>query len=116
MAALFLAAVLVAWPAVGLPVDAKYYFGAPPNLIRLPEAVVSFLTFAVLAAASVAAAAVWSLRNRPRLPIRTTGLLALGGAATPLLALVVAYLRVTQFGTGVGFSFAGAVLAAGFAF
>lgn len=115
LAAVLLVAVLFDWPAADAPIDPKYYFGAAPNLIRLPEALASFLWFSVLAAGALAATAIATLWTRPRLPMRTTGLFALGACGAPLLALAVAYLRVTQFGTGIGFTFAGAVLAVGFA-
>jgi uncharacterized membrane protein len=115
LATILLVAVLNAWPAADMPIGPEYYFGAPPNLIRLPEAISSFLIFAAVASTALAAIATRALWTRTRLPINTTGLFALGATAAPLLALAIAYLRVTQFGTGVGFSFAGAVLAGLFA-
>jgi uncharacterized membrane protein len=116
LAGLLLAVVLIDWPGVDLPPDPKYFYGAPPNLIRLPENVSAFLSFATLVAAGLAAIATWALWTRPRLPIRTTGLFALGATIAPLLALAVSYLRVTQFGNAISFTLIGAALAAGFAY
>jgi len=120
LAALLAAVVLVDWPGVELPPEPKdyygYYYGAPLNLIRLPENISTFLSFAAMTSAGLFAIATWMLWTRRRLPIRTTGLFALGATIAPLLALAISYLRVTEFGNAISFTLIGAALAVGFAY
>ncbi|MFM1814735.1 MAG: hypothetical protein RLZ98_1430 [Pseudomonadota bacterium] len=103
------------WPGVGDPATARHTFDNPAALIRLPTNVASFLTFALASAALVALPAIDALWRRRDLSYGTTGLIALAATLTPLAALVVAYLRITGFGTGYSFSAAGALLAFAFA-
>lgn len=114
-AIVLLATVLLDWSAVAEAPTGRYLFGAAPNIIRLPEALAGFLAFATLAAAVLCATATRTLANRPRLPATTTGLFAIAATLPALVALTIAYLRVTQFGTAIAFSLAGAVLAGVFA-
>ena len=84
--------------------------------LRLPENINGFLVFAALTPLGLAFEAGWRLLRGACLPVQTAALLA--GAATlpPLLALVVAYLRITQFDRSIPFALAGVALAALFAF
>jgi uncharacterized membrane protein len=97
-------------PAPGFPT-----FAAAPALegiLRLPENVTSFLAFAALTALSVSAAATLRAWHGRALPAPTAGLYALAGVVTPLLALVLAYLRVTQFDRSIPFALCAVFLAA----
>ena len=114
-ALIVLAAALYNWPGLDLPPTGRDFYGAPPNLISLPDYITSFLGYAALTAAGLTAIATWTLRQRPRLPLRTTGLFAIAATMPPLVALTISYLRITQFGTALSFSLIGAALAVGFA-
>ncbi|MCB1510563.1 MAG: DUF2339 domain-containing protein [Hyphomicrobiaceae bacterium] len=114
-AVLLLATLLLDWPAVAEVASGRHLFGAAPNIIRLPESLAAFLTYGTLAAAGLTATATWTLAQRPRLPALTTSLFAVAAALPPLVMLTIAYLRVTQFGTAIMFSVAGAALAVCFA-
>ena len=66
-----------------------------------------------LAIAALATLRLW--RGRP-LPLRTAGLYALAAVVPPLLALVLAYLRVTQFDRSISFALFAVALAGAFYF
>jgi uncharacterized membrane protein len=82
--------------------------------LGLPDDVPGFLTFAALATLLAGVPATWRLWRSPTLSPATTGLYALAGAVATLLALVLAYLRVTQFGRSVPFALCAVALAAAF--
>ncbi|MEQ1716643.1 MAG: DUF2339 domain-containing protein, partial [Hyphomicrobium sp.] len=103
------------WPGLQLPPGQSLLAPYAERLLRLPENVASFLSFAALwtvPAASVAAYRIW---RGPLLPLPTAGLYALAATLPPLLALTLTYLRVTQFDTSISFAFGGLALAAAFA-
>jgi uncharacterized membrane protein len=113
------------WPAAAatlveqqLPALAPYEVDvlrpALASLLRLPEDVTGFLTFAAvatLAPGALAALRIWRGRT---LPIETMGLYALAAVVPPLLALALAYLRATQLGRSIPFALFAAALAAVF--
>jgi uncharacterized membrane protein len=103
-------AATVAWPGLSEPPAVTLLAPAVAGVLRLPENVSSYLLFATvisLGVASIAAHRLWLGRV---LDVRAAGLYALAATATPLLALVLVYLRVTQFDTSIPFAFAGAAL------
>jgi uncharacterized membrane protein len=83
---------------------------AVAGVLRLPENVSSYLLFATVISLGVAAIAGYRLWLGRVLNVRAAGFYALAATVTPLLALVLVYLRVTQFDTSIPFAFAGAAL------
>jgi uncharacterized membrane protein len=105
---------IAVWPGLALLPDSSLLAPALDGVLRLPENVVSFLAFAGLSALSVGALATFRLWRGRALPLPTAGLYALAGVVSPLLALVLAYLRVTQFDRSISFALFAVVLAAAF--
>jgi uncharacterized membrane protein len=102
------------WPGLAAAPDATLLAPALAGVLRLPGNVVSFLAFAAVATVSVGAVATLRLWRGRALPLPTAGLYALAAVVPPLLALVLAYLRVTQFDRSISFALLAVVLAAGF--
>jgi uncharacterized membrane protein len=115
LAGLVAIAALLMWPGLSAPAPATLLAPALAGLLRLPESVSQYLAFAGGTSLAVAALAAARLGRGAELPAPTAALLALAATATPLLALVVAYLRVTQFDHSIPFAAAGVALAALFA-
>ena len=88
----------------------------PPELdgllLRLPDNITGFLTFAALSTLALGALATLRLWRSRTLPMATVGLYTLAAVVPPLLALVLAYLRVTQFDRSVPFALIAVALAA----
>jgi uncharacterized membrane protein len=98
------------WPASGAPPA-----GAPSLPGPLPpETVSSFLAFAALTAVFVCAVATLRVWRGRAFPTATAALYLLAAVLAPLLALVLAYLRVDQFGRSVPFALYTVCLAAAF--
>lgn len=89
------------WPAVGV--------------MRLPYALHVYFPFVIAAALAVAAVATLRLYAGRGLPVATAGLYAAAATLTPLLAVTVTYLRITQFDASIPFAMFGVLLAAVFA-
>jgi uncharacterized membrane protein len=99
---------------------------APPGLrlaisvidraLRSPENASSFLVFAALSTSFVGALATLRLWRGRTLLLAPAGLYALAAVVTPLLALVLAYLRVSQFDRSIPFALFAVLLAAAFYF
>lgn len=115
LAALIALAAMLAWPGLREPAPDTLLAPMLAGVLRLPENISNFLAFALLAAAAIASASTVRLKTSRALSPETTGVYALAATAMPLLALVLAYLRVTQFDTSIRFGAAGIVLALGFA-
>ena len=103
---------IAAWPGLKAPPDPQLLAPALDGVLRLPENVSQFLTFAALATLSAGAVAVLRLWRGRTLPTRTASLYALAAVVPALLALVLAYLRVTQFDRSISFALFAVVLAA----
>ncbi len=103
------------WPGLDLPPDKSLLAPAAARLLRLPESISSFMTFGVLWTLVPAGIAGYRIWRGPLLPDVTSALYALAATVPPLLALILAYLRITQFDTSISFAFGGVVLALGFA-
>jgi uncharacterized membrane protein len=101
----------IAWPGLSEPPAVTLLAPAVAEVLRLPENVSSYLLFATVISLGVAAIAGYRLWLGRVLNVRAAGLYALAATVTPLLALVLAYLRVTQFDQSIPFAFAGAALA-----
>lgn len=109
-------AALLQWTGVKVTAaELPYYLRDFQQALQLPERIGSFLTFAALVPLAIAGSAAWRLYRGSLLPVPTAGLLAAAATLPPLLALVIAYLRVTQFDHSIRFALAGAALAAIFA-
>lgn len=107
---------ITAWPGLQAPPEPSLLAPALEGVLRLPENVSQFLTFAMLATLAVGAAAALRLWRGQTLPIRTAALYALAAVVPSLLALVLAYLRVTQFDRSISFALFAVALAAIFYF
>ncbi len=109
-------AVLLIWPGLNQPPTASMTAPYGPQLLRLPENVSSFLSFAAMATMIPAAISALRIWRGSLLPQSTAGLYALAATVPPLLALILTYLRVTQFDVSIPFALAGAALTLLFAF
>jgi uncharacterized membrane protein len=115
IAALVVLAAIATWPGLTEPPPSTLLAPEVADVLRLPENVGTYLTFATLSAVGLAAVAGWRLWQGSVLQPPAAGLYVLAATATPLLALVIAYLRVTQFDRSIPFAFAGTLLGAAFA-
>jgi uncharacterized membrane protein len=100
------------WPGLKAPPSATLLAPELAGVLRLPENIASFLFFAALASLAVTAIAGLRLLRGRTLSPNTAALYALAATATPLLALVLTYLRVKQFDSSILFSLASFALAA----
>jgi uncharacterized membrane protein len=105
-------AAILAWPGLQAPPDPRLLAPAVAGVLRLPDNVSAFLVFAAASTLAIAALATLRLWRGPALPLPTAGLYALAGIAPPPLALVLAYLRVTQFDRSISFAAFAVVLGA----
>lgn len=103
------------WPGLYLPPDRTLLAPYAARVLRLPDNVTSYLTASALWTLLPAAVAAYRLWRGPLLKAPIAAIYS--GAATlpPLLALILAYLRVTQFDTSIAFALCGTSLAAAFA-
>jgi uncharacterized membrane protein len=102
------------WPGLKEAPEPRLLAPAVAEVLRLPENVTSFLGFAAISTLAIAALAALRLWRGRTLPVATAGLYALAAIVPPLLALVLAYLRVTQFDRSIPFALSAAALAAVF--
>jgi uncharacterized membrane protein len=109
-------AVALLWPGVNAAPSATHLWPAVGAVLRLPEVVHSYFRFIALSSLTVSVLAGLRLRRGRDLPVSTAGLYALAVTLTPLMTLVVAYLRVTQFDHSVPFALFSGLLAALFAY
>lgn len=109
-AGLIALAAVIAWPGLSEPPAVTLLAPAVAGVLRLPENVSSYLFFATVISLGVAGIAAYRLWLGRVLNVRAAGLYVLAATVTPLLALVLVYLRVTQFDTSIPFAFAGAAL------
>jgi len=105
---------IAVWPGLKADPEPRLLAPAIADVLRLPDNVSQFLIFAGVSALAVALLATLRLDRGRALPVATAGLFALAAIVTPLLALVLAYLRVTQFDRSIPFAIFAVVLAAVF--
>ena len=103
---------IAVWPGLAAPPDPRLLAPAVAGVLRLPDNVAAFLVFAATSTLAIAALATLRLWRGRALPMPTAGLYALAGIVPPLLALVLAYLRVTQFDRSISFAAFAVVLGA----
>jgi uncharacterized membrane protein len=114
LAGLPVIAVAAFWPGLKEVPDASLLAPFAAQVLRLPENVSAYLTMLAILATGTAAVAGYRLWRGPTLSAPVSGFYALGATIPLLLALVLAYLRVTQFDTSIPFALFGVILAGGF--
>ena len=105
---------IIAWPALNMPPEPRLLAPAVAEVLRLPDNVSSFLVFTAVSSLAIGLLATLRLERGRSLPETTAGLYALAAIVPSLLALIVAYLRVTQFDRSIPFALFSVVLAADF--
>ncbi|MEZ5900746.1 MAG: DUF2339 domain-containing protein [Hyphomicrobiaceae bacterium] len=103
------------WPGLYMPPDRTLLAPYAARLLRLPDNVSNYLAASAwwtLLPAGIAGYRIW---RGPLLPVPTTAIYAAAATLSPLLALILAYLRVTQFDTSIAFALGGTSLAAVYA-
>jgi uncharacterized membrane protein len=103
---------IAAWPGLKAPPDPRLLAPAVAEVLRLPDNVATFLVFAAMSTLAIAALAALRLWRGRALPVTTAALYALAAIVPPLLALILAYLRVTQFDRSISFALFAVLLAA----
>ncbi|UVF22041.1 DUF2339 domain-containing protein [Microvirga terrae] len=115
-AALTAAGALLVWPIaaeVGGTPESLFYQEGDAFAVR-PHAVEAFLGLALLAPAAVAGASLVRLARSPGLRLATAAWYAGAATAGPLLALIAAYWRVTDFEPSLSFALVAGGLALAF--
>lgn len=92
------------WPGLKEPPAATLLAPYAADVLRLPENVSGFLVFAAVISLALAAIATLRLARGRLLTDVVASLYALAATVPVLLALVIAYLRVTQFDRSVPFA------------
>ena len=108
-------AVAFLWQGIDAPPPATNLWPAVGAVMRLPDELHVYFPFVAFSSLAVALVAALRLRVGRDLPASTAGLYALAATMTPLTALTVAYLRITQFDGSIPFALFGLVLALLFA-
>ncbi len=103
--------VLLLWPGVDVGPDVSRLMPGFRETFRLPETISTYLIYAALSTLGVAAAAALRLWRGAELTLEIAALYAAAATTPPLLALVITYLRVTQFEASVPFAATAIVLA-----
>jgi uncharacterized membrane protein len=110
LAGIVLLGSIATWPGLRSTTDTSHLLREVAGVLLVPENVSSYLMFAALASLAVTAVATLRLMRGQALPEATAGMFALAATVTPLLALILTYLRVTQFDTSISYAFAAAAL------
>jgi uncharacterized membrane protein len=108
-------AVAYLWQGIDAPPPATNLWPAVGVVMRLPEQLHVYFPFVAFSSLAVSLVAALRLHVGRDLPASTAGLYALAATMTPLTALTVAYLRITQFDASIPFALFGMVLALLFA-
>jgi uncharacterized membrane protein len=103
-----------AWPGLTADPEPRLLAPAVAEVIRLPDNVSRFIIFAAVTSLAIGLGATLRLERGRALPLVTAGLYALAAIVPSLLALVLVYLRVTQFDRSIPFFLFSIVLAADF--
>ncbi len=102
------------WPGLKESPEATLLAPFAAQVLRLPENVSAYLVTLAVLGTGTAAVAGYRLWRGPTLSAPVTGFYVLGATVPPLLVLVLAYLRVTQFDSSIPFALFGVILAGGF--
>lgn len=111
LAGLLAVAAALCWPGLQAQPDTRFLWPAVADLVRLPDSAHTYLAFAVPASLGLLGAGTWRLWTGRALPRTISGTYALGAILTPLLVLVVVYLRMTQFDRSIPFALVAVLLA-----
>jgi uncharacterized membrane protein len=114
LAGLPVVAVAAAWPGLAAPPEASQLAPFAAQVLRLPDNVTGYLATLVILGTAAAGIAGYRLWRGPTLSAPLAGLYALGATVPPLLVLIFAYLRVTQFDASIPFGLFGVLLAGGY--
>jgi len=114
LAGLPVIAVAAAWPGLAAPPEASQLAPFAAQVLRLPDNVTAYLATLFILGTAAAGVAGYRLWWGPTLSAPLAGLYALGATVPPLLVLVLAYLRVTQFDASIPFALFGVLLAGGY--
>lgn len=107
-------AVAAFWPGLKELPEATLLAPFAAQVLRLPENISAYLMTLAVLGTGTAAVAGYRLWRGPTLSAPVAGFYALGATVPPLLALVLAYLRITQFDASIPFALFGVILAGGF--
>jgi uncharacterized membrane protein len=99
------------WQGLDAPAPASNLWPAVGAVLRVPAGIHLYLKFIAVCSLAVTAMATLRLHAGRELPLPTAGLFALAATVTPIAALVIAYLRITQFDTSIPFALFGVALA-----
>ena len=105
---------LAMWPGLHMPPDRTLLAPYAAGVLRLPDNVSSYITSAMLLTLAPAGVAAHRMWRGPLLPETTTGWYALAATVPPLLALILSYLRISQFDISIPFALGGTALAGAF--
>jgi uncharacterized membrane protein len=109
-------ALALSWPGLRDPeMLSRNLWPAVAQALPVPESIEIYLVVAIGLGLAVAAVAALRLWRGPRLPLPTASIYAAAAALTPLLVLIVTYLRVTQFDHSIRFAGISLVLSMAFA-
>ncbi len=101
------------WPGLASS-EPRLLSPAVADVLRLPDNVVHFIVFAMASSLVIGLLATLRLERGRILPPAAAALYALAAVAPPLLALILVYVRVTQFDRSIPFALFALVLAADF--
>jgi uncharacterized membrane protein len=104
--------IVLGWRGLAEPPADSLLAPEMARVLRLPENVRSYLMFSVVAVIPAALMAERRLRRGDSLAMPIAGLYALAATVPALIALVLVYLRVTQFDSSIYFGCTGIALAA----
>ena len=105
---------IAAWPGLTADPEPRLLAPAMAEVLRVPDNVSRFMIFTILSSLAIGLLATLRLERGRALPVATAGLYALAAIVPSLLALILAYLRVTQFDRSIPFALFSVVLAADF--
>src|SRR5581483_4865289 len=105
---------IAVWPGLNAPPEPRLLAPEVAEVLRLPDNVSRFIVFAAVTSLAIGLAATLRLERGRALPQVTAGLYALAAIVPSLLALILVYLRVTQFDRSIPFALFSVVLAADF--
>lgn len=107
---------LSVWPGLHMPPDKTLLAPYAAAVLRLPDNISSYLTASALWTLPPAAIAAYRIWRGANLPLQTAALYGAGATLAPLVVLILAYLRVTQFDISIPFALFAGALAGAFAF
>lgn len=113
LAGLIPAAVALGWRGLPRVPDSSQLAPFAQDILRLPDGITSYLGTLALLAGGVSLVAIARLWTGRKLNPGPAYAYALAGVMTPILALILAYLRVTQFDRSIPFAGFAVVVAGG---